>query len=95
MFFLKIENTVCFVTFGDFHNSRASFVLFQWFNSFLLLVTTEYVSYHPLWTSGRASGQPFVLKGTIFYPEETVMYPQQNMFIVRNPYSTPASILWN
>ena len=34
MFYLKIENTVCFVTFGDFHNSRASFVLFQWFNRF-------------------------------------------------------------
>jgi len=27
-----------------------------------------------VWTSGRAAGQPFVIQGTIFYPEETIMY---------------------
>lgn len=49
--------------------------LYNVFSSYIQRnVTTEYVSYHPLWTSGRASGQPFVLKGTIFYPEETVIY---------------------
>lgn len=37
-------------------------------------VSTEYVSSYPLWTGGRAAGQPFVLKGTVFYPEETIMY---------------------
>ncbi|XP_020624600.1 transmembrane protein 231-like isoform X2 [Orbicella faveolata] len=37
-------------------------------------VTTEYISFHPVWTSGRAAGQPFVIQGTIFYPEETIMY---------------------
>jgi len=37
-------------------------------------VTTEYTSFYPMWTSGRAAGQPFVIQGTIFYPEETIMY---------------------
>lgn len=37
-------------------------------------VTTEYVSHYPVWTSWRGSGQPFILKGTIYYPEETIMY---------------------
>ena len=37
-------------------------------------MTTEYVSFHPVWTSGRAAGQPFVIQGTVYYPEETIMY---------------------
>nr|XP_058954608.1 transmembrane protein 231-like [Pocillopora verrucosa] len=37
-------------------------------------VTTEYVSFHPVWTTGRAAGQPFVIKGTVYYPEETIIY---------------------
>ena len=28
-----------------------------------------------MWTSGRATGQPFALQGTVFYPEESIMYP--------------------
>ena len=42
---------------------------------FLCTVTTEYVSGYPVWTSGRAAGQPFVINGTIHYPEETLVYP--------------------
>lgn len=41
---------------------------------YALTVTTEYVSFHPVWTTGRAAGQPFVIKGTVYYPEETIMY---------------------
>ena len=37
-------------------------------------MTTDYVSFHPVWTSGRAAGQPFVIQGTVYYPEETIMY---------------------
>ena len=44
--------------------------------TFLVVVTTEYISFHPVWTSGRAAGQPLVIQGTIFYPEETIMYPK-------------------
>jgi hypothetical protein len=38
-------------------------------------VSTEFVSKYPLWTGGRAAGQPFVIRGTIHYPEETILYP--------------------
>ncbi|KAK3755424.1 hypothetical protein QZH41_016624 [Actinostola sp. cb2023] len=41
---------------------------------FILSVSTEYVSRYPVWSGGRASGQPFVIKGTIHYPEETIFY---------------------
>ncbi|KAK2551021.1 Transmembrane protein 231 [Acropora cervicornis] len=44
------------------------------YNISVIDVSTEYVSSYPLWTGGRAAGQPFVLKGTVFYPEETIMY---------------------
>lgn len=50
--------------------------LYWWFDPFwVLLVTTEYASDYPVWTSGRATGQPFALQGTVFYPEEIIMYP--------------------
>ena len=37
------------------------------------------MSSYPLWTGGRAAGQPFILKGTVFYPEETIMYLSNNL----------------
>ena len=71
-----------------YQNLMKRLVFFPWFSFnglilLLLLVTTEYVSYYPLWTSGRGAGQPFILKGTVFYPEETIMYPLQTIIIQR------------
>lgn len=37
-------------------------------------VTTEYVSVYPLWKPGGGSEAPFVLKATVYYPEERVFY---------------------
>lgn len=37
-------------------------------------VTTEFASDYPVWMSGRATGQPFALQGTVFYPEEIIIY---------------------
>ena len=41
----------------------------------LFSVSTNYISHYPVWKGGRAAGSPFVLKGRIHYPEETIMYP--------------------
>lgn len=54
--------------------------LYYVFFTFLVVVTTEYISFHPVWTSGRAAGQPLVIQGTIFYPEETIMYPKSRPY---------------
>ena len=40
----------------------------------LLLVSTDYVSYYPVWRAGRSGETPFVIKGIIHYPEETILY---------------------
>ena len=49
---------------------------------FFFAVTTEYISGYPVWKSGRNTNAPFVLKATIHYPEERILYPNislQNM----------------
>ncbi|XP_001637977.2 transmembrane protein 231 [Nematostella vectensis] len=52
-----------------------SYNLHQIFKSYIKRnVSTEYVSPYSIWTGGRAAGQPFVVKGTVNYPEETIMY---------------------
>ncbi|KXJ17698.1 transmembrane protein 231 [Exaiptasia diaphana] len=55
--------------------SVETYDLFTIFSSYIKRnVSTEYVSKYPVWTGGRASGQPFVIKGTIHYPEEMIFY---------------------
>ena len=38
-------------------------------------VTTEYTNTYPVWKAGRGTEAPFVLKATIYYPEERILYP--------------------
>lgn len=54
--------------------------VYMFFFTFFVVVTTEYISFYPVWTSGRAAGQPLVIQGTIFYPEETIMYPKSRPY---------------
>ena len=42
---------------------------------YFLAVTTEYVSSYPVWKSGRNTEAPFILKATVHYPEERILYP--------------------
>lgn len=37
-------------------------------------VTTEYVSAYPVWKAGRGIEAPFILKATVYYPEERIFY---------------------
>lgn len=37
-------------------------------------ISTDYISRYPIWKGGRSSSTPFIVKGKIHYPEETVMY---------------------
>eukprot|EP00112_Aurelia_sp_Birch-Aquarium-sp1_P020268 Seg5184.1 transcript_id=Seg5184.1/GoldUCD/mRNA.D3Y31 product="Transmembrane protein 231" protein_id=Seg5184.1/GoldUCD/D3Y31 len=37
-------------------------------------ISTDYISYYPVWKAGRVSDSPFILKGKIHYPEETITY---------------------
>lgn len=70
------------ITYTANYCKKLTFFLVIFFPYFLVVVTTEYISFHPVWTSGRAAGQPFVIKGTIFYPEETIMYPFQDLIFI-------------
>ena len=38
-------------------------------------VTTEYTNTYPMWKAGRGTEAPFVLKATVYYPEERILYP--------------------
>lgn len=42
---------------------------------FFNVVTTKFVDSYPAWVMNRAAGQPFTIKATVIYPEETVLYP--------------------
>lgn len=37
-------------------------------------VSTRFECDYPIWLTGRGSGQPFIIQGTIYYPEETIVY---------------------
>ncbi|XP_035680504.1 transmembrane protein 231-like [Branchiostoma floridae] len=37
-------------------------------------VSTNFQTYYPVWRTGRATGQPFVISATVRYPEETILY---------------------
>jgi len=37
-------------------------------------ISTDYISYYPVWRAGRSGETPFVIKGIIHYPEETILY---------------------
>eukprot|EP00057_Strongylocentrotus_purpuratus_P013253 XP_011667727.1 PREDICTED: transmembrane protein 231 [Strongylocentrotus purpuratus] len=37
-------------------------------------ISTRFECDYPVWLTGRGTGQPFIIKGTIYYPEETIVY---------------------
>ncbi|XP_046842475.1 transmembrane protein 231-like [Xenia sp. Carnegie-2017] len=61
-----IDSTSTFAEAYDFTN------IFRQY--FIRNVTTEYESVYPLWRTGRNIEAPFVLKATIYYPEERIFY---------------------
>lgn len=40
----------------------------------LSLVSTDYIGRYPVWQVGTTAGLPFLIKGKVYYPEQTILY---------------------